>query len=164
MRYTQYSHVDDFLERMGSIFAQTEALNGLMFGVCLQLKQDLSTYGGQPLLAIVEDDTEILLAAVMTPPYKLQLCAPTSFSDSSMAAVADGLVANQWSVPAVVAEKHLAESFAEAWKTVRGCRWHEGMQQRIHELRHVRIFEYAPGTFRQATPQDMKRTTQPAIT
>jgi predicted GNAT family acetyltransferase len=74
-----------------------------------------------------------------------------------MAALTDGLMANQWNVPAVVAEKHLAESFAEAWKTVRGCRWHEGMQQRIHQLRRVRISEYAPGIFRKATFQDMER-------
>ncbi|MFN2284956.1 MAG: hypothetical protein ACK2UQ_11075, partial [Anaerolineae bacterium] len=68
MKYTQYSHADEFLERMGDYFEQTEALNGLMFGICLQLKNNPFRYGEQqPLFATVEEDSVIRLAVLMTP-------------------------------------------------------------------------------------------------
>ncbi|MBN2390141.1 MAG: GNAT family N-acetyltransferase [Anaerolineae bacterium] len=157
MRYTQYSRADEFLDRMGSYFEQTEALNGLMFGLCLQLKNDPFRYGEhQPLFAVVEEDGVIHLGALMTPPYKLQLCAPTSHSAQSIETLVRGLMANQWEVPAVVAEKHLAQSFACAWGTYQKCRHHEGQNLRIHELRHVQAITYAHGEFRQAKPQDIE--------
>lgn len=156
MRYTQYSNADDFLKRMRDIFEHTESINGLMFGLCLQLKKDLFKYGEQPLLAIVEDDAAIHIAALMTPPYKLQLCASNSFSTQSIETLVHGLVVNEWVVPAVIAEKHLAESFVREWKTtLQECQSREGMKQCIHELRNVRALEYAPGEFRQAEPQDI---------
>ncbi|MGC9394221.1 MAG: GNAT family N-acetyltransferase [Anaerolineae bacterium] len=157
MQYTQYSHADAFLERMRGYFEQTEALNGLMFGICLQLRKDPFRYGKQqPLLATVEEDGIIHLAALMTPPYKLQLCAPTGNTARSMETLANGLVVNEWEVPAVIAEKHLAEAFAHAWDAKQKCRHREGMSQRIHELRHVQAITYAPGGFRPAEPQDIE--------
>lgn len=156
MQYTQYSQVDEFLNRMVPFFEQTEVLNGLMFGICLQLKQNLFTYGGQPFLAIIEDQAGIQLAALMTPPYKLQICTPTSVSASSIEALTQGLLANAWSVPGVGGEKCLAKAFAQAWATVRGCGYHIVMQQCLYELRQVQAIASAPGTFRQATPQDME--------
>jgi predicted GNAT family acetyltransferase len=157
MKYTQYSHADEFLERMGGYFEQTEALNGLMFGICLQLKDNLSRYGEQqPLFAVVEEDGVIHLAALMTPPYKLQLCAPTSYSARSIESLTHGLMANKWEVPTVVAEKHLVESFAHTWDTYQRCRHYEGQNLRIHELRHVQPIAYAHGEFRQAGPQDIE--------
>jgi predicted GNAT family acetyltransferase len=157
MRYTQYGHADEFLKRMRGYFEQTEALNGLMFGICLQLKNDPFRYGEQqPLFATVEEDGVIHLAALMTPPYKLQLCAPTSYSVQSIETLTHGLMANKWEVPAVIAEKHLAESFAYTWDTHQECRHREGMSQRIHELRRVQAITYAHGEFRQAEPQDIK--------
>ena len=157
MQYTQYNRADAFLERMGDYFERTEALNGLMFGLCLQLKNDPSRYGEQqPLFAVVEEDGVIHLAALMTPPYKLQLCTPTGYAVQSIETLAHGLMANKWDVPAVVAEKHLAKSFAHAWGTYQKCRHHEGQNLRIHELRHVQPIAYAHGEFRQAEPQDIE--------
>ena len=157
MKYTQYSHAGEFLERMGDYFEQTEALNGLMFGICLQLKSNPSRYGDlQPLFAVVEEEGVIQLAALMTPPYKLQLCTPTGYSVQSIETLTQGLVANKWEVPAVVAERHLVESFAHVWDTYQGCRHHEGQNLRIHELRHVQPVAYAHGEFRQAEPEDIE--------
>ena len=157
MKYTQYSHADEFLERMGDYFEQTEALNGLMFGICLQLKNNPFRYGEQqPLFATVEEDSVIRLAVLMTPPHKLQLCAPTSYSAQSIETLAHGLMVNKWDVPAVIAEKNLAESFAREWDAQQKCHHREGMSQRIHELRHVHPVAYAHGEFRQAEPQDIE--------
>lgn len=157
MQYTQYSHADEFLERMGDYFEQTEALNGLMFGICLQLKNNPSRYGEQqPLFAVVEAGGVIHLAALMTPPHKLQLCTPTDYSAQSIETLTHGLMANEWEVPTVVAEKHLVEAFAHAWDARQKCRHHEGQNLRIHKLRHVQPIAYAPGEFRKAKPQDIE--------
>jgi hypothetical protein len=156
MRYTQYSHAEAFLERMAGYFEQTEALNGLMFGLCLQLKHDLFRYGEQPLFATVEEDGAIHLGVLMTPPYKLQLCTPTGYAAHSIETLAHGLMANKWDVPAVVAEEHLAESFAHVWATYQKCRYHEGQHLRIHELKQVQPIASAHGEFGQAEPEDIE--------
>ena len=157
MKYTQFRTADEFLERMGAFFEHTEALNGLMFGIALQLTKNRFKYGKQePLLAIVEDAATIHLAALMTPPHKLQLCTPTSFSDDSLEILVHELREHAWDVPGLIAEHHLAKSFGRAWMARQTCLLREGMQQRIHELRHVQPLEYAHGTFRQAGPQDME--------
>ena len=155
MKYIQYNNADDFLKKMIGVFKSTESINGLMFGLCLQLKIDLFKYGKQPLFATIEEDSSIYIAALMTPPYKLQLCSPNGFSTQSIDTLVQGLMSNNWIIPSLIAEKHLAESFAQKWRILQNCKIREGMKQRIHELRHVQTLEYAPGEFRQAEPHDM---------
>lgn len=157
MKYTQYSNANDFLKRMTSIFEENELLNGLMFGVCLRLKDNLFLYGEKPLLAVVEENDVIHLAALMTPPHNLQLCAPETLSEDSMEVFAHGLRENGWIVPGIIAEKDLADSFAKMWKSILGCQYREGMKQLIHELRHVQTIDYSRGTLRQAYPEDLEK-------
>lgn len=155
MKYAQYETAGEFLCRMTGIFEETEAVNGLMFGICLQLRENVFKYGSQPLFAIVEDDSGIHLAALMTPPHKLNLCATGKVSVECINALIHGLLEHSWHIPAVLAEKTFVESFAELWAKSKKCRIREGMKQAVHELRTVRPIKYASGSIRQATSEDM---------
>lgn len=155
MKYTQYETADEFLNRMIGIFEQTEAINGLMFGICFQLRKNVFKYGSQPLFAIVEDNSGIHLAALMTPPHKLALCAAGNASAQCIDALVHGLLEQSWHIPAVLAEKKIAEMFADAWTKYQNCRVREGMKQAVHELSTVRPIKYASGSIRQATSEDM---------
>jgi len=153
MRYTQYSNANDFLKRTEGIFNRLESINGLMYGLCLRLKKDLLKYGEQPLFALVEDESAIYIAALMTPPYKLQLILPGRLSAQSIKTLARGLNTNWWAVPGVMAERRLAESFTKEWVALHKCHSREGMKQRIYELRCVKASEYTQDEFIRAKPR-----------
>ncbi|QSH40850.1 GNAT family N-acetyltransferase [Lentisphaerota bacterium ZTH] len=155
MKYTQHGTAAEFLSRMASIFEQTEAVNGLMYGICLQLQKNISKYGSRPLFAIIEDSSGIHLAALMTPPYKLVLCAVGDVSSKCIDTLIHGLLEHSWHVPAVLAEKQIAEMFAQAWTRFQDCRRREGKAQAFHELRTVQAVKYAPGKIIRAAADNL---------
>lgn len=157
MKYIQYRNADDFLGRMISVFEENETINGLMYGICLRLEKDIFSYGKQPLLAVIEDDAVIHLAALMTPPYKMQLYASGTLLENCLEVLSHGLIDNGWIIPGVRAEKDIAESFAKTWKTIQGCQYREHMKQLIYELRHVQTIDYSPGEMMQANSQELDR-------
>ena len=157
MKYTQYENVDKFLERLINEFDRNESINGLMYGISLRLKKNPLEYGQKPLLAVVEDNSTIHLAALMTLPYNLQIRAPGTFSEECVEVLSKGLMENGWTLPGVRADKDLAEFFAKTWKTLHGCQYKVSMEQLLHELRHVKTIEYSPGEMREANFQDIDR-------
>lgn len=149
MRYIRYSAAIPFLERLGPVFEQDEALYGLMYGICLRLKEDPSAWGEEPLLAAVENGG-VHLAAVMTPPHKLQLAAPCGSDIKAVKLLAEELRNEGWTIPGVIGEKELVTAFAEQWNEP----FSTGMKQRIHKLEKVNPVDFSSGSLRQAIPED----------
>jgi predicted GNAT family acetyltransferase len=145
----------DFLDRAGRDLEAAETTNPLILGVALRLADAGEAPEHAPLLCTVEeDDGEIALVAVRTPPHKLLLYASKSNPDDAVSLLAEELYAEGWDIPAVLAETSLSKAFAEAWSVEAGCSFEAGMAQRTHVLHQIQGGASCPGIFREAEEAD----------
>ncbi len=84
MKYTEYENTDNFLARAGESLERQEAVNGLMLGLSLQLRDNKLFYSSQPLFATVGESNAVDLIVLMTPPYKLQIFAPHGTEEKAL--------------------------------------------------------------------------------
>ena len=155
MRYTEYEDPDVFLAATARGLEDAEAINGLMLGLALRLREDPLRYGGRPLLATVGDGEDLDLMVLMTPPRNLQIVSPGGYRERATQILAAELHQRDWPVPGVMAERQVAQAFADHWGRIAGPRPRIGQQQRIYELRKVDHPDYPPGEFRPATIADL---------
>jgi len=155
MEYTEYRRPEKFLEAIPPEFRENETLYGLMIGITLKLADNPFHYGSQPLLATISQDNKIQLAALMTPPYKLQI-ALLSDSVASIPLLVSELHSRNWPVPAVLAEEKAAKIFASHWNNIAGTVSRVGMRQRMYKLQMVQYPPDPGGFFRQATVSDLE--------
>lgn len=147
----------DFLDACRPALEANEAVYNLMLGISIRLVKNPLFYGSQPLLATVIDGEALNLAALMTPPYKLQIALFSAGSFESIKLLASKVDKSGWRIPGVIGEEKAARTFATHWSEIVGTTIHEGMRQRIYELRRVNPIQYPEGIFRQATIDDLHR-------
>jgi predicted GNAT family acetyltransferase len=153
--YTEYQDADSFLDRTRAALERHESANGLMLGLGIRLVHEPYAYGSQPYFATVQSAAGLQVAALMTPPHKLQVYAQEDREWAGVGLVADGLLRGEWPVPGVMAGEAVAEAFAAIWHSKTGAGYRIGMRQRIYELRHVVNPRYPPGEFRPAAIEDV---------
>jgi len=131
-----------------------------MLGICLRLVREPNAYGSQAYLATVESASGLRVAAVMTPPYKLQIYSEDDRETTGLVLVADALWQGKWPMPGVMAREAPAEAFTSIWrfKTEESSR--TGMHQGIYELRQVMHPQYPSGEFKQADLENMELVRQ----
>jgi GNAT superfamily N-acetyltransferase len=156
MSYTQHTNAHEFLAVAGPALLAQEAVNGLMLGICLRLAAGGSYGEDAPFLATVSSPSGLELAAVMTPPFKLQLYAPGEPPQDALEALADGLQDARYAVPAVLAPEALGRRFAQIWCARHGVGSRVGMRQRVYELREVQEVRMPSGECRFATGDDLE--------
>ena len=84
------------------------------------------------LMATVIDGEEVLLTALMTPPFGITLYATDNqINDEVLTLLVEGLEATDWQISGVVSEKGLAERFAEIYGNAKGVSFDVSMHQRI---------------------------------
>jgi len=155
MKYIEYKNPKDFLDVCRSVFEEKEALYGLMLGISLRLVDNPLHYGTQPLHVTINNNSEVDLVALMTPPYKLQIALLNTDSFESVQLLVSKLHEKGWHIPAVIGEERTVKVFSSYWNKVTGTFSHEGMRQRIYELRTVQHIQHPQGTFRQAESDDL---------
>jgi predicted GNAT family acetyltransferase len=155
LSYTEYQDADSFLARTRAALERHESVNGLMLGLSIRLVREPHAYGSQPYFATVQSAAGLQVAALMTPPHKLQVYAQQDREWAGVRLVADGLLRGGWPVPGLMAEEAVAEAFAAIWRSKTGAGYRIGMRQRIYELRQVVHPGYPPGEFRPAASDDV---------
>jgi hypothetical protein len=155
VKYSEYKQAVSFLAKAQEALERQESVHGLMLGICLRLVREPNYYGSQPYLATVESAAGLRVAAVMTPPYKLQIYSKDDHEMAGFGLVADALWQGKWPVPGVMAREATAEAFASIWSRKTGAGFRIGMRQGIYELRQVTHPPYPSGGFRQADIEDM---------
>ncbi len=155
LKIAEYTSPREFLGNVEETLLRNECVNGLTLGICRALVTDLFRYGSQPFLATVQRGKHLEVAALMTPPYKLQLCADDDCDPEALRLIAMALHDGDWPVPAVLASQPLAERFASIWCELTGARSQIGTRQRIHELRLVVEPAPPPGEMVLATEADL---------
>jgi len=87
-------------------------------------------------MATVEEGGDILLTAIMTPPHNLTIYATDNkINPIAIDALLDGIADHP--LPGVMAEKTLAECFANAYTSRKGMKFEIKTDQRIYELTEV---------------------------
>lgn len=108
------------------------------------------------LMATVIDGKEILLTALMTPPFGITLYATDNqINDEALTCLLEGLKATDWQISGVTSEKGLAERFAEIYGNSKGVGFDVSMNQRIYELSEVNSDVSQFGNLRLVNEGDM---------
>lgn len=153
---TQYVSADAFLQEAQSALLQNEAVNNLMLGLCLRLRNFPERVQAAPFLFTIKRNPHHLdLAAIMTPPHNLIIHCAESCDPTAMELLADHLMANDWSIPGVVGPLPHSEQFASLWARRTGYNARVHMRERAYELRRVQAPQPVPGLLRPAETGDL---------
>ncbi len=155
MIYTQHKDVQAFLTVARQALERDECGNGLMLGVSLRLAGPPPGKEEPAYLATVTAPEGLAAAALMTPPYKLQLYLAEGEDSAGLEVLVDGLARNGWPVTALLAREDVAETFALLWAKRKNVRWRKGTRQRLHQLRTVNHPPYPPGELTLAEEEDL---------
>ena len=154
MRLIEFSKVQDFLALTQDTLELNESANNLILGICFQLRDEPECYLEAPFLAAVLDEQEqVILCAVMTPPYPL-LIQGYAEPDKASNVLIEHLLKAHWRLPGVNGQKDIAEAFAHLWQVHAGYTPHLTMSQRVYEIRRVVMPPIPEGHFRRACKQD----------
>jgi GNAT superfamily N-acetyltransferase len=155
LRTVCFHEARTFLDRVGPKLGTERVRYNLILGVSGRLLRNPHEYGGDdPWFLAVEDDGELAGLALRTPPYDILVAAFLA----DMAGVSDVIVREAASVfdtlPGVVGEPEIADSFARTWCDGRGVGIEHTMRQRVYGLTEVKPIRFSSGQLRQAGLED----------
>ena len=159
MDLKKFNSAEDFLNSVEAYLRKNEVENNIMLGVCINFKNkkelDKKNY-----FAVVEEQGEIKLAAMMTPPNNLTMYTEEKNFSEAIKLVADNLIEEGWNVAGVVTSNELSKAFTDLWTSIIGCGIRKGMNMRIYELRQVNETKHNSGKLRVATLEDLSLVQQ----
>ena len=160
MHCTIYDDVKAFYADTYDVLLRHEAQNVIPLGNIIIGNEGKDKTGWRNpvnwFMATVSDDRGILLTAVMTPPHNLTLYATDNKNDdAAVQCLIDEIINSGIHIPGIMAEKSLAEMFAQACSLKQGINYTTNKNQRIYELSHVNNKIPSIGTVRLATEKDM---------
>jgi uncharacterized protein len=128
MDLREYANPAEFLQRVSSFLEEHEAENNLMLGIAARMAGGHS--GPLPFLATLEEDSQIVAAAVRTPPNRLILSRAPAMA---IAILADYLARRRHELPGIVGPVETTGLFTTAWRKL--------SRQSIRPGRSLRIFQ-----------------------
>lgn len=160
MNFTLYDNINNFYNDTYDILMRREAQNVIPLGNIIIGNEGKDKIGWRDpanwFIATVSNDNSIVLIAVMTTPKNLTLYASDNNNDdAALNILADNILINDTPIPGVMAEKSLAEAFAQVYSAKRGVKYTITKNQRIYELSQVNSKIPCIGTVRLASEKDM---------
>lgn len=156
MIITSYMQASDFLARAQEELERHEVLNSLPLGIALRLQQFPERIEKPPYLATVEEEGKLIVAAVMTPPFRLIVTShQQEAGGSAPVLLVQHLREHGWPVPGVMGPAPLSDLFAEVWTSLTGEGSSLRTHERLFELTHVIPPRPGPGALREAHPGDL---------
>jgi predicted GNAT family acetyltransferase len=150
---SRYQDAGDFLSAAGEFLYTHESVNNLMLGICERLVRNPEAYENPFFAAVMDENSNFRLCAVMTPPHNLILAGDEDFSEA-LPVLVKYLRKEGLSIPGVIGPVELSGAFAEEWEVNTGQSNEVAMYQRIYELRSVWMPKLPPGHFRVARLSD----------
>ena len=147
MNFTHYSDVKVFYKDTYDVLMRHEAQNVIPLGnIIIGNEGKDKTDWRDPanwFMATVSDDKGIVLTAVMTTPKNLTLYATDNKNDGiALNSLVDTIIKKDITIPGVMAEKSLAEMFAQAYSDKRCIKYTIEKNQRIYELSQAMIAKF----------------------
>ncbi len=177
----RYTDPVAYRDRVSAVLEREEAVNNLPLGIVYRLAEKARQEEHPPLLALVEDEGDIALVVLMTPPHNVIVVGPASDlaltqpfgtlragspprgeekdtpspSGRGQEGAVDEAVAfllrEGISPPGVIGARPVATQFAAAWCARAGCTAEVRTEQMIYHLDRVHPIAYSPGALIQAT-------------
>jgi len=145
------SDPSEFLAAAGPLLVADEARHNLILGLAGTLR-DRPGYYSEFRLWCVEDDGEVVAAALQTPPLNVIVAEPAE--PQALVALADTTAAEGIDLPGVVGAPPEADHFADAWESRSGTSRRLRRSSRIYRLDAVRPVANVAGRPRVATHED----------
>ena len=159
LRIMLYEDARSFIKKAGKMLYARETINNLMLGVSERLFNDPSAYEDPFFATLTDENDEIVLAAVMTPPHNMILAGNHNFN-LGISVLISYLQENQINIPGVIGPVHISESFMKTWKRMIKESGKIKMRQRVYEVRSVQMPPLPEGRFRVAFPEDHQTITE----
>ncbi len=113
MNVVRYTDAGAFSERVLPFLLQREAENNLMISIVLRLADGTGRWGDEPpVLCAIEDEGQVMAAAVQTPPYNLQL---TRTDAATMACLVAYLRTEKPRLSGVLGPEMAVKAFVTCW-------------------------------------------------
>jgi predicted GNAT family acetyltransferase len=156
MKIKTYADATRFLKDTQIALESNEAANGLMLGVCLRLARYPERITTPPCLKTVEDEKDLVLAAMMTPPHKLVVYGHQGDLAGAAELLVKELAGEGWTVPGVLGPSDAATQVAQKWTAITGQECDLEQRQRLYKLQNVSSPVPERGTLRLATEADLE--------
>jgi GNAT superfamily N-acetyltransferase len=158
MQFERYTDIHRFYDDTYDLLLSAEAENLIMEGNILRGHAIGDTYAWHDpatwFMATVREGEDILIVALMTPPYELTLFEVVP-NDDALACLVRGIRSAGVSLPGVMCESSLALRFARAYERVVRVEWSIAVRQRIYELTEVSSEVPIVGSLRPVEEPDM---------
>lgn len=158
MRVTRYSNLSEFAARVEPFLLRHEAEHCLPLGLLSARHAADPTLSQSWYMAAVEDDqAELALVALQTPPNNLILSLPSDRANVRAAchALASDARDACGALPGVIADTTTGATLANAWQTLTGETYHVGVDERIYRLTTVsHPIATVPGAMRRMIESD----------
>jgi len=158
LKLTLHPNARAFLEAAGEMLYARETVNNLMLGVSEQLIHDPEAYINPFFATVGGDSRGIQMAAVMTPPHNMILAGGSGFEEGVRVLIAY-LQEHRIEIPGIIGPVQITDPFVRSWKIMSDRSHTIHMQQKVYELRTVRIPQIPPGHFRLAMTGDIPTIT-----
>jgi uncharacterized protein len=155
MEVTRYKSIPAFYDEVETFLLNQEDRAGLMLGNSLRFR-DKVWEQEKPLLATVKKNGEIMLAAMLIPPYALLLLEKDEADGvAAVPHLVEYLVKEDYAIPKVNSPKAVGKAFSEHWSSAHQLEKKVLMDLRLYTLKSVVQPAVRPGKLRQATSEDL---------
>jgi uncharacterized protein len=147
----RFENAVEYYERVKPFLVAHEAEHNVMLGICSTLMQT-DIYQFPPYLAYVEDQGQIVAAAMRTPPFNLVVS--DMVDDAPVKTLVEDAYATYNDLKGIVGLKAISKSFAQTWKTITGQDYRLNIEERLYCLEQVKRIGHVSGDCRAATEAD----------
>jgi hypothetical protein len=138
MTFKKYDDVSKFYKDTFDVMLRFEAQNMIMLGNAIIGNEGKRNTSDWFMAVVTDENDEIALTALMTPPHNITLFATNnSIEASAVECLVDGIVASGIEPPGVMTVSDLAEIFAKKYAVVKGIEYEVNINQRLYELTAV---------------------------
>lgn len=132
-----FNSAAEFLAHAQAALEADEAAHSLILGVCLRLRDQPTQATSQVCLKTIEDEGDLALAAMLTPPHNLSISGRPADLDCSLGLLVSELAGEGWPIPGVLAPAPIARLFAEKLAKKSQGGFHLAGQLNLLELRQA---------------------------
>ena len=154
-QFTRHATAGDFLTATRAALEKNEAANNLMLGLASRMLEFPERIRAQPYLATVHAGKQLVAAALMTPPFGVNVFAQAPTLQSALEPIAENLHAGAWRIPFVNGMSHTSDVFAAKWQSLAGVNLKNTVRERVYQLGAVIAPRWPAGTFRAARAGDV---------
>jgi predicted GNAT family acetyltransferase len=155
MQVRTYTDPESFHKDIQVTLESNEAANSLMLGLCGHLIRQPERIRFALCLKVVQDQADLVLAALMTPPHKLLVCGHQRDLIGRARALVEDLLAEGWQVPGVLGPSLVAQQVADVWTEITDRPHKLECRQSVYKLTKVKFPPPQRGRLRPATEEDI---------